>query len=76
MSASYLAFEKAEADRRSLNSLKGLQGSEERAAEYASILGEKLKGYERILSKQKYLAGDVRLNYFLMDRGLGIEYFY
>ncbi|EJD00514.1 glutathione S-transferase [Fomitiporia mediterranea MF3/22] len=38
--------------------LKGLQGSEERAAEYASILEEKLKGYERILSKQKYLAGD------------------
>ena len=39
--------------------MTGNQGSEERYAEYAATLVEKLKGYERILSKQKYLAGDV-----------------
>ncbi|EJD00511.1 glutathione S-transferase [Fomitiporia mediterranea MF3/22] len=36
----------------------GVQGSDERAAEYVSTLEKKLEGYERILSKQKYLAGN------------------
>ncbi|KAL5480329.1 hypothetical protein ACEPAI_1599 [Sanghuangporus weigelae] len=35
-----------------------LQPSEERVAEHASTLEKKLQAYERILSKQKYLAGD------------------
>ncbi|EJD00506.1 glutathione S-transferase [Fomitiporia mediterranea MF3/22] len=38
--------------------MHGMQGSEERATEYASTLEKKLEGYERILSKQKYLAGN------------------
>ncbi|THH04270.1 hypothetical protein EW145_g5645 [Phellinidium pouzarii] len=36
----------------------GLKGSDERAAEYAQTLEAKLKVYEVILGKQKYLAGD------------------
>ena len=42
-----------------------MKGSEERAAECAATLEEKLKGYERILSKQKYLAGDVSYPFHL-----------
>jgi glutathione S-transferase len=38
----------------------GQQTDDARVAENESSLKEKLKGYERILSKQKYLAGDVR----------------
>ncbi|KAL5500966.1 hypothetical protein ACEPAH_9353 [Sanghuangporus vaninii] len=38
--------------------MTGLQPSEERVAEHASTLEKKLQAYERILSKQKYLAGD------------------
>ncbi|KAI5122250.1 hypothetical protein M0805_007115 [Coniferiporia weirii] len=38
--------------------MKGLKGSDERAEEYSKTLEEKLKVYEVILSKQKYLAGD------------------
>ncbi|KAL5522170.1 hypothetical protein ACEPAF_2027 [Sanghuangporus sanghuang] len=36
----------------------GLQPSEETAAEHESTLEKNLQAYERILSKQKYLAGD------------------
>ncbi|EJD00510.1 glutathione S-transferase [Fomitiporia mediterranea MF3/22] len=38
----------------------GAQGSDERAAEHISTLEKKLEGYERILGKQKYLAGNER----------------
>ncbi|THH12679.1 hypothetical protein EW146_g7471 [Bondarzewia mesenterica] len=37
---------------------RGVKGSDERAAELAATLEDRLQGYERILSKQKYLAGD------------------
>ena len=42
-----------------LNRWRGLKGNDERAAENATALEQKLQVYERILSKQKYLAGDV-----------------
>ncbi|KAI5123006.1 hypothetical protein M0805_007628 [Coniferiporia weirii] len=38
--------------------MKGVKGNDERAAEHAKTLEEKLKVYEVILGKQKYLAGD------------------
>ncbi|KAI5123007.1 hypothetical protein M0805_007629 [Coniferiporia weirii] len=47
-----LAWEKVFKPRR------GLKGNDERAAEYVKTLEEKLKVYEVILGKQKYLAGD------------------
>ncbi|TRM64616.1 thioredoxin-like protein [Schizophyllum amplum] len=37
---------------------KGLKGNDELAAALLSTLDKKLEGYEAILSKQKYLAGD------------------
>lgn len=37
---------------------RGVKTDEARAAELAATLESKLEGYERILSKQKYLAGD------------------
>lgn len=41
--------------------LTGVDGSEERAAEYKATLDHKLQVYDGILSKQKYLAGNVRI---------------
>ncbi|KAI5123005.1 hypothetical protein M0805_007627 [Coniferiporia weirii] len=38
--------------------MKGVKGNDERAEEHAKTLEEKLKVYEVILGKQKYLAGD------------------
>ncbi|KAI0289106.1 glutathione S-transferase [Multifurca ochricompacta] len=38
--------------------LRGLETNEERVKELVSILNHKLNGYEIILSKQKYLAGN------------------
>ena len=40
----------------------GKATDEARVAEEVEKLEEKLAGYERILSKQKYVAGDVSLN--------------
>ncbi|KAB5587375.1 Glutathione S-transferase [Ceratobasidium theobromae] len=37
----------------------GLPSSEELAAKHVNTLKSKMEGYERILSKQKYLAGEV-----------------
>jgi glutathione S-transferase len=37
----------------------GQQGDEKLAEKHISTLNDKMNGYERILSKQKYLAGDV-----------------
>jgi len=39
---------------------RGLAANEERVKELVPQLEAKLDGYEAILSKQKYLAGDVR----------------
>lgn len=39
--------------------MRGLQEDPARTAELLKTLEAKLKGYEAILSKQKYLAGDV-----------------
>ena len=39
--------------------MRGLTTNEERVKEQTETLNGKLDGYERILSKQKYLAGDV-----------------
>lgn len=39
--------------------MRGVKGDDARAEEYSNTLEEKLKGYEAILSKQKYLAGNV-----------------
>ncbi|KAI0294647.1 glutathione S-transferase [Multifurca ochricompacta] len=39
---------------------RGLETNEERVKELVPLLGFKLDGYEIILSKQKYLAGNVR----------------
>ena len=39
--------------------MKGLKTDEARFNEYIDTLSKKLDGYERILSKQKYLAGNV-----------------
>ena len=39
--------------------MTGLTGDDARAAENKTTLEAKLKAYEAILSKQKYLAGDV-----------------
>ena len=40
--------------------MKGAGGSPELADAYLATLESKLEGYEKLLSKQKYLAGDVR----------------
>ena len=40
--------------------MRGLTTDEARVTEELEKLDGKLDGYERILSKQKYLAGDVR----------------
>lgn len=42
-----------------MHSNRGVKTDEARAAELAATLESKLEGYERILSKQRYLAGDV-----------------
>lgn len=39
--------------------MRGLTGDDARAAENKTTLEAKLKAYDVILSKQKYLAGDV-----------------
>lgn len=39
--------------------MRGAKGDEARAAEHKKTLEAKLQAYEVILSKQKYLAGDV-----------------
>ena len=41
--------------------MRGYPTSDEAAAEHARNLEGKLAAYEHILSKQKYLAGDVRI---------------
>ncbi|KAL5522171.1 hypothetical protein ACEPAF_2028 [Sanghuangporus sanghuang] len=38
--------------------MRGLEVSQERVSEYTSTLEQKLKVYDKILSKQKYLAGN------------------
>ncbi|KAJ1305638.1 hypothetical protein OPQ81_000635 [Rhizoctonia solani] len=50
--ASSLAFEKVFAP------MRGLQTNDELVKKYVETLNAKIDGYERILSKQKYLAGD------------------
>ncbi len=42
-----------------MHRLRGETGSEEVFARHVATLEAKLDGYEAILSKQKYLAGDV-----------------
>lgn len=44
-----------------LSSMKGGKTDEKRVKELAETLQQKMEGYERILSKQKYLAGNVSL---------------
>ncbi|CAE7160975.1 unnamed protein product [Rhizoctonia solani] len=51
-SASSLAYEKVFAG------MRGLKTNEELVTKYLETLNAKMDGYERILSKQKYLAGD------------------
>ena len=50
--------------------IRGIKGDEARAAENKATLSARLQAYELILSKQKYLAGDVRLapQLILLDR--------
>ena len=48
--------------------LRGLKTDEARVTEEIEKLDEKLDGYERILSKQKYIAGDVR--HFIIDANM------
>jgi glutathione S-transferase len=43
---------------------RGLQPDEERVSELLGMLQSKMDAYDLILSKQKYLAGDVHLIYF------------
>ncbi|CAE6447766.1 unnamed protein product [Rhizoctonia solani] len=50
--ASSLAFEKV------FGPMRGLKTNEELVKKYIDTLNAKLEGYERILSKQKYLAGN------------------
>ncbi|CAE6523608.1 unnamed protein product [Rhizoctonia solani] len=50
--ASSLAFEKVFAP------MRGLQTNEDLVKKYVDTLNAKMEGYERILSKQKYLAGN------------------
>ena len=42
--------------------MRGVKGDDAKAQELQQTLEEKLKGYEIILSRQKYLAGDVSLS--------------
>ena len=42
---------------------RGLVPDEARVKEHAAKLDMKLNGYEAILSKQKYLAGEVRISF-------------
>lgn len=46
--------------------MKGMTSDKAKFEEYIATLRTKLDGYERILSKQKYLAGDVSLTHFLI----------
>lgn len=41
--------------------MHGKEGDNARAEELLATLTTKLEGYERILSKQQYLGGDVRV---------------
>ncbi|TRM70260.1 thioredoxin-like protein [Schizophyllum amplum] len=51
-------FAAAAAAEKVFKPMKGLKGSDELASTLLDTLGKKLEGYEVILGKQKYLAGD------------------
>ena len=46
---------------------RGLTPNEELAKKYVNTLLAKMDGYERILSKQKYLAGDVSFGHMTIS---------
>jgi glutathione S-transferase len=46
--------------------MRGLEPNQALADKYISTLKAKMDGYERILSKQKYLAGDVRFSHSIV----------
>ena len=46
--------------------MRGGKTDEKRVKELAETLNMKMEGYERILSKQKYLAGNVRFAFISM----------
>jgi glutathione S-transferase len=57
--------------------MRGLQPDKEAFEKHIAALALKLDVYEKILSKQKYVAGDVRvlLNYVNMNMHLCTFYF-
>lgn len=60
----YIQLSDINSPRRAI-SMRGLQTNEQLAADLQATLEAKLKGYEIILSKQKYLAGDVSTNHYI-----------
>ncbi len=52
-----------------LNRLHGVEPDQDAVKRHQAMFESKLEGYECLLSKSKYMAGDVRLSLFVWRRG-------